>query len=168
MRTKKKEMNRKNTEKALKKRIEEAQSAERSEKMKVVEVRNPRTFQQQLSKSAIENYRNSIRREKSSSEPTETHNSATPVTPVTPVTIAAISKAKQKIKTAAYCRISTDMESQQTSIENLRQHFENEIRCHPDYEFAGVFLEVGVTGTKAEIRPELQRMIGCDSGRCTP
>ena len=124
--------------------------------MKVVEVRNPRTFQQQLSKSAIENYRNSIRRKKSSSEPTETHNSAIPVTPVT---IAAISKSKKKTRTAAYCRISTDMESQQTSIENQRQHFENEIRSHPDYEFAGVFLEVGVTGTKAEIRPELQRMI---------
>ena len=127
--------------------------------MKVVEVRNPRTFQQQLSKSAIENYRNSIRKEKSSSEPTETYNSATSLTPVTPVTIAAISKSKKKTRTAAYCRISTDMDSQQTSIENQRQHFENEIRSNPDYEFVGVFLEVGVTGTKAEIRPELQRMI---------
>ncbi len=110
--------------------------------MKVVEVRNPRTFQQQLSKSAIENYRNSIRMEKSSSKPTETHNSETLVTPVT---IAAISKVKQKLKTAAYCRISTDMDSQQTSIENQRQHFENEIRGNPDNEFAGMFLEVGVT-----------------------
>ena len=71
-----------------------------------------------------------------------------------------------KPKVAAYCRISSLLESQQTSIESQRAHYEQEIRCNDSWEFAGVYIETGVTGTKAEIRPELQRMMAdCRDGK---
>ena len=131
----------------------------------VVEIKRPLTFGQKISKAAAENYRKARRAEKqASTNSVTTHNPSVELT--SPVTIPAIPKPKQKIKTVAYCRISTGMESQLSSIENQRKHFEQEIRSNPDYEFVDVYLEIGVSGTKTELRPELQRMIqDCREGK---
>ena len=86
--------------------------------------------------------------------------------PTSPVTIPAapVSAAKQKV--AAYCRVSTLLDSQETSIDAQREHYESEIKSNPEWEFAGVYLEAGVSGTKTEIRPELQRLIAdCKEGK---
>ena len=73
--------------------------------------------------------------------------------------------SKEKIRVAAYCRVSSDLPSQETSIDNQREHYENYIKAHEDWEFAGIYWETGVSGTKTEKRPELQRLIAdCQAG----
>ena len=37
--------------------------------------------------------------------------------------IAAVVKEKEKLRVAAYARVSTDLDSQETSIENQREHY---------------------------------------------
>lgn len=78
----------------------------------------------------------------------------------------AAAAEKRLLKAAAYCRVSTLMESQETSISAQRRHYDQLIRSHPEWELAGIYLEAGVTGTRAETRPELQRLIAdCKAGK---
>ena len=81
--------------------------------------------------------------------------------------IAAESPAeKKKLRVAAYCRVSTLQEAQEGSIYAQRRHFVDLITENPDWELAGIYFEHGVSGTKAENRPELQRLIlDCKMGR---
>lgn len=44
-----------------------------------------------------------------------------------------------KLRVAAYCRVSTEQEEQQTSIENQITYYEDLIRSNPEWEYAGVF-----------------------------
>ena len=55
----------------------------------------------------------------------------------------------QKLKVAAYCRVSTDHEEQQSSIKIQRQHFASLAAKHPDWEFVGVYYDI-IAGTKKE------------------
>lgn len=72
---------------------------------------------------------------------------------------------KQKKRACAYARVSTDSEKQGDSLENQIQYYENIISNNPDYEFAGVFADKGITGT-TENRPEFQRMLElCREGK---
>ena len=82
------------------------------------------------------------------------------------VTIEAKPKGKKKLRVAAYCRVSTDHTEQMISIDAQRRHYEDFINSNPDWELAGIYWETGISGTKAETRPELQRLIGdCESKR---
>ena len=72
---------------------------------------------------------------------------------------------KKTLRVASYCRVSTDMDEQETSIENQREHYAAYIRSNPDWELADIYWEQGVSGTKAETRPELQRLLAdCRKG----
>ena len=80
-------------------------------------------------------------------------------------TIAAVVKEKEKLRVAAYARVSTDLDSQETSIENQREHYLHYINGHEDWELAGIYEESGVSGTKAESRPELMKLMkDCRAG----
>ena len=73
---------------------------------------------------------------------------------------------KPKLRVAAYCRVSTGLPGQETSITGQRQHYENYIRSNPEWEFAGIYWEADVSGTNKEKRSELQRLIAdCEAGR---
>ena len=73
---------------------------------------------------------------------------------------------KNKLRVAAYCRVSTLLESQQSSISAQRIHYIDYIASNPDWEPAGIYLEEGVSGTMAENRPELRRLMeDCRRGR---
>ena len=79
--------------------------------------------------------------------------------------IAAVVKEKEKLRVAAYARVSTDLDSQETSIENQREHYLHYIKGHEDWELAGIYEESGVSGTKAETRSELMRLMkDCRAG----
>lgn len=72
----------------------------------------------------------------------------------------------KKIKVAAYCRVSTDSDAQLESLEAQKSHYESYISSRDDWEFAGIYFDEGITGTKKEKRPELLRLIGdCKSGK---
>lgn len=64
----------------------------------------------------------------------------------------------QKKKVAAYCRVSTDHDEQEDSLENQIAHYENEIRSNPNYEFVEVYYDLGISGFK-EKRQNFQRML---------
>ena len=69
-------------------------------------------------------------------------------------------KAKQiKKKVAAYARVSTLMEEQEESYETQRNYYEAFIRQNPDWEFAGIYADRGISGTSARKRQEFLRMI---------
>lgn len=65
---------------------------------------------------------------------------------------------KEKKKVCAYARVSTDNEKQEESLENQIQYYENIISSNPEYEFIGVFVDRGITGTTRK-RPQFQRML---------
>lgn len=66
---------------------------------------------------------------------------------------------KPKLRVAAYCRVSTDSDKQKESLETQIKHYESYIKANPAWEFAGLYYDEGITGTKKEKRPELLRMI---------
>ena len=81
-------------------------------------------------------------------------------------TIAAVAEEKKTFRVAAYARVSTDLDSQETSIENQREHYLHYIEEHEDWKLAGIYEESGVSGTKAETRPELMKLMkDCRAGQ---
>ena len=96
--------------------------------------------------------------------------------PVTPAEASAAPKVrkisatdpvvKTKLKVAAYCRVSTLQESQEGSIYAQRRHYESYIKANDEWELAGIYFEQGLSATKTESRPELQRMLAdCRAGK---
>ena len=72
----------------------------------------------------------------------------------------------KRLRVAAYCRVSTGMEDQLVSLEAQKAHYEELINADPAWEYAGVYCDEGVTGTKKEKRPALQQMLrDCDRHR---
>lgn len=64
-----------------------------------------------------------------------------------------------KKRVCAYCRVSTDTEEQLTSYETQVTYYENYIKSKPEYEFAGIFADEGITATNTKRRNEFKRMI---------
>ena len=67
--------------------------------------------------------------------------------------------AKPKLRVAAYCRVSTDSDEQATSYDAQVEHYTEFIQKNPEWEFAGIFADRGISGTKDTIRPEFMKMI---------
>lgn len=75
-------------------------------------------------------------------------------------------KTTKQIRVAAYCRVSTENESQSVSLASQKNHYLSFISEHTGWVFAGLYYEEGITGTKKEIRPELMRLIrDCENGK---
>ena len=73
---------------------------------------------------------------------------------------------QKKLKVAAYARVSTDKEEQEDSFERQVEHYTNLIKSNPEWEFVRVYPDPGITGTKAEKRPEFMKMIeDCRAGK---
>lgn len=66
---------------------------------------------------------------------------------------------KKKRRVAAYARVSTNKESQQTSYKAQVQYYTDYIKKQTGWSFAGMYAEEGVTGTSTRKRMEFQRMI---------
>ena len=66
---------------------------------------------------------------------------------------------KQKLKVAAYCRVSTDSDEQATSYEAQMEHYTNYIKKNDEWEFAGIFADDGISDTNTKKREEFNRMI---------
>lgn len=73
-------------------------------------------------------------------------------------------QAKKRV--CAYCRVSTDTEEQLSSYEAQVTYYEDYIKKRPDWEFAGIYADEGITGTNTKNRVEFKRMIDdCMAGR---
>ncbi|WP_235814640.1 recombinase family protein [Propionispora sp. 2/2-37] len=72
----------------------------------------------------------------------------------------------RKKRVAAYCRVSTDQEEQLSSYEAQVNYYTNYIEKHPDYEFAGIYADEGISGTTTKKREQFNRMIeDCKAGK---
>lgn len=66
---------------------------------------------------------------------------------------------KRQLRVAAYCRVSTEEEEQQSSYEAQRSYYTDKIMTNPEWTMAGIFADEGITGTSAKKRPEFLHMI---------
>ena len=79
--------------------------------------------------------------------------------------IEPIEAKAKKLRVCAYARVSTDSLKQGESFENQMTTYEALIKSNPEYEFAGVYADQGLSGT-SENRPEFQRMLAdCRAGK---
>ena len=65
----------------------------------------------------------------------------------------------RKIKTAAYCRVSTKKEEQDGSYEMQERYFTDLISSNPDMELAGIYGDRGKSGLYLKKRPGLQKLL---------
>jgi len=74
--------------------------------------------------------------------------------------------APPRKKVAAYARVSTDQDAQQNSFEAQRDYYTKLITDNPDWDFAGIYADHGISGTSSEKRPEFNRMLAdCRAGK---
>ncbi|NCB98450.1 MAG: recombinase family protein, partial [Bacteroidia bacterium] len=65
----------------------------------------------------------------------------------------------KKLRVAAYCRVSTETEEQNSSYEVQVAHYTEFIKKYTEWEFAGIFADDGISGTNTKKRDEFNRMI---------
>lgn len=68
-------------------------------------------------------------------------------------------QAAKCLRVAAYCRVITDQEEQESSYEAQISYYTEKIGKNNDWQMAGIFADEGITGTQAKKRPEFLKMI---------
>ena len=83
---------------------------------------------------------------------------------ITKIEATASSSAK-KLRVAAYARVSTGSDDQLISLEAQKNHYESFIKSRRDWEFAGLYFDEGISGTKMAKRDGLLSLISdCERG----
>lgn len=73
---------------------------------------------------------------------------------------------KEKLLVAAYARVSTEKEEQEDSFERQVEHYKHLINSKPEWQYVDVYADPGISGTRAEKRPDFLRMIeDCRAGK---
>ncbi len=73
---------------------------------------------------------------------------------------------KAKPRVCAYCRVSTDMDTQALSYELQVQNYTEYINSNENWEFAGIYADKGISGTSLRHRDDFNRMIAdCREGK---
>ena len=82
---------------------------------------------------------------------------------VVPALKSKIQKAEeavgQRLRVAAYARVSTEQDEQESSYEAQVDFYTRHIQSNPNWEFVGVFADRGITGTNTKNRESFNRMI---------
>ncbi len=72
---------------------------------------------------------------------------------------------QQKLKVCAYARVSTGTKAQAESYATQVEYYTEKIESNPLWEFAGVYADEGITGTKVKGRDDFKTMIAaCEEG----
>lgn len=72
----------------------------------------------------------------------------------------------RKKRVAAYCRVSTDLEEQESSFAFQVEYYTKKILAHPDWEMVGIFADEGISGTQTKKRAEFMKLMKlCDDGK---
>ncbi len=77
----------------------------------------------------------------------------------TPSTVVKTAKPVKLLRVAAYCRVSTDMAQQQTSLAAQMEVFNRRISQHPGWTLAGIYADEGISATSTAKRTEFQRLM---------
>ncbi|WP_405329689.1 recombinase family protein, partial [Ruminobacter sp.] len=79
---------------------------------------------------------------------------------------ANVHQPKKRLRVAAYYRVSSSMADQLVSLDAQKAHYEEYITSNPEWEFAGLYYDEGISGTKKEKRQALlQMMTDCENGK---
>ena len=71
-----------------------------------------------------------------------------------------------KKKVAAYARVSKDTQRLMHSASAQVSYYSSLIQKNPDWEYAGVYADYGITGRKVTVRDEFKRMLqDCEDGK---
>ena len=65
----------------------------------------------------------------------------------------------RQLRVAAYCRVSTEEEEQQSSYEAQCTYYIDKIMTNPEWTMAGIFADEGISGTSTKNRDDFNRMI---------
>ena len=72
----------------------------------------------------------------------------------------------KKLNVAAYARVSTDKDEQEDSFARQVEYYTGFIKGNNTWNFVGIYADPGITGTKADARPDFMRMINdCREGK---
>ena len=63
------------------------------------------------------------------------------------------------LKVAGYTRVSTDSYEQESSLRNQKEHYESTIRANPNWEYVGLYVDDGISGTSTHNRKGFNQMI---------
>ena len=73
-------------------------------------------------------------------------------------------KARKRV--AAYARVSMESERMQHSLSAQVSYYSALIQKNPEWEYAGVYADYGITGTATRKREEFKRMVAdCEAGK---
>lgn len=81
------------------------------------------------------------------------------IDPIKPKSLNEQPEGNEKLRVAAYCRVSTDDDEQLKSYNSMVAYYKDKIANQPNWEYAGVYADCGVTGTSTKNRTEFNRMI---------
>lgn len=70
-----------------------------------------------------------------------------------------IPNLKQRKKVAAYARVSMESERMHHSLSAQVSYYSSLIQKNPDWEYAGVYADYGISGTGMKKRQEFLRML---------
>ena len=72
----------------------------------------------------------------------------------------------ERLRVAAYCRVSTDDEDQIKSYNSMVTHYTELIKNNKEWIFSGIYADKAITGTKVDKREEFLRLIqDCMDGK---
>ena len=66
---------------------------------------------------------------------------------------------RERIRVAAYARVSTEEDEQKNSLAVQREHFERLFADHPEWINAGIYYDEGITGTSMKKRDGFNNLI---------
>ena len=91
-----------------------------------------------------------------------------PTVEIIPATVQKTLKVTERknLRVAAYCRVSTDREEQQTSYKTQIEYYTNYIKENPNWKFVKIFADEGLSATTTAKRKEfLEMMEMCKKGK---
>ena len=81
---------------------------------------------------------------------------------IQPVTI----QAADKLRVAAYARVSSDSADQRNSFSAQVKYYTQFIQAHEDWQFVDIYADQGITGTRVDKREEFLRLMrDCRAGK---
>lgn len=83
------------------------------------------------------------------------------ITEIAPLPKPATFKESSKaiLRVAAYARVTTDHEDQQSSLAAQTEYYEKKISEHPGWQFVRVYVDDGISGLRTERREGFNRMV---------
>ena len=78
----------------------------------------------------------------------------------------SVPKIKTKLKVVAYARVSVETEMLMHSLSAQVSYYSSLIQKNPEWEYAGVYADEGITGTSTLHRDEFNRLVAdCEAGK---